>query len=231
MRRAFIRERSSKEIAVPHIPENIVTALIALISVTAGAMLANALTARRSSDEKIWELRRTAYGIVLAKFVSVDRVLDNADQIISQDKKAGVVSPAAAKYYELLGRYSAEVRGLYADNYLVLSEEFIDLLEEFLRTLDNTDPALNVSEEYEIFAAAVRAARPKLLQQAKSELRLRVKRQLRWPWKRSSQPVIFPAKPSLISRLDALANRDAEDESDRESAMKRIEHDPDPRKL
>ncbi len=177
MRRAFIRERSSKEIAVPHIPENIVTALIALISVTAGAMLANALTARRSSDEKIWELRRTAYGIVLAKFVSVDRVLDNADQIISQDKKAGVVSPAAAKYYELLGRYSAEVRGLYADNYLVLSEEFIDLLEEFLRTLDNTDPALNVSEEYEIFAAAVRAARPKLLQQAKSELRLRVKRQ------------------------------------------------------
>ena len=112
-----------------------------------------------------------------------------------------------------------------------MSEEFIDLLEEFLRTLDNTDPAVNVSEEYEIFAAAVRAARPKLLQQAKSELRLRDKRQLRWPWKRSSQPVIFPAKPSLISRLDALANRDAEDESDRESAMKRIEHDPDPRKL
>ena len=100
------------------------------------------------------------------------------------------------------------------------------MLEEFVRTLDSTDPALNVSEEYEIFAAAVRVARPKLLQQAKSELRLRDKRQLRWPRKRSAQPVIFPAKPSLISRLDALAKRDAEYESDREAAMKKIEHDP-----
>jgi hypothetical protein len=53
-------------------------------------MLANAFTARRSSDEKIWELRRTAYGIILAKFIAIDRVLDNADQIISKDKEVGL---------------------------------------------------------------------------------------------------------------------------------------------
>ena len=70
-------------------------------------MLANALTARRSSDAKIWELRRTAYGIILAKFIAIDRALDNADQIISKDKEVGLVSPSSAKYYELLGHYSA----------------------------------------------------------------------------------------------------------------------------
>jgi hypothetical protein len=151
----------------------VVTALTTLVSGAMGAILTNVLNARRSTDEKIWELRRTAYGNILAELSAVERILRSADEYIQENEMGYFEGKVSRAHDESIAQHMELVRKSYTDNYLILSNRFIRLFEEFLRSLDHGNPYLNPPEEHDIFAAAVRGTRPKLLQQARNEMPLR----------------------------------------------------------
>jgi len=152
---------------------DIVTALTNLVSGAMGAILTNVLNARRSTDEKLWELRRNGYGVILAELSAIERILSSADEYMQENETRYFDEKVSRAHDERIAWHMELVRKSYTDNYLILSDRFIGLFEEFLRSLDHGDPNLIPTEEHEIFAAAVRAARPKLLQQARNEMPLR----------------------------------------------------------
>jgi hypothetical protein len=139
----------------------------------AGAVLTNTLSSHHSNEEKIWELRRVACGSILAKLTEVEWVLDNADEYIQQDEMRYFHEDISNKHKEIIANHMISVRKSYTDNYLILSDRFIALFEDFLRSLDDRYSNLLPPEEHEKFAVAVRTVRPKLLQQARSEIPLR----------------------------------------------------------
>ena len=152
---------------------SVVTAVTTLASVVVGALLTNLLNAGRSTDEKLWELRRIAYGSILAELKAVEWVLESADECISEDEYRYFDAELSRRHNETMSNHMQVVRKSYLDNYLTMSDRFIAVFEDFLRSLDDRDPNLMPPEEHEKFADAVRAARPKLLQQARSEMPLR----------------------------------------------------------
>ena len=154
---------------MPDIPASvIVTAVTTLVSGALGAFITNVLNSRRSTDEKIWELRRTSYGSILAELAAVESVLDDIDSDIVLGRH--FTQEITNTYNKETGTHLESARKAYTDNYLILSERFIELFEDFLRSLNYE--VQYPPEEYKVFSGVIRAARPKLLQQARSEMPL-----------------------------------------------------------
>ena len=165
----------------------IVSTGTALLSGVTVAYFTNKFSARRSTEEKIWELRRATYGLILAELAAAELILEELDRYI-------LLNPASNPndilngFHIRPGFHLNTARKAYTDSYLILSDCFIKLFEGFLLSFDNVDD-LSPSEEYKIFSAAIREGRPKLLQQARSEMPLRggvrdgVRR--RMPWRRA----------------------------------------------
>ena len=49
----------------------VVAAVVTVVGTIVGVVIANRMTASRSYNEKIWELRRSAYGFILAELGAV----------------------------------------------------------------------------------------------------------------------------------------------------------------
>jgi hypothetical protein len=166
-----ITERDS----MPDIPAGvIVTAITTLASGGISAIITNALNVRRSTQEKLWELRRVAYGSILAEMRSVEYVLDAAEEHIQEDEMRYFHGEISNRHNETISGHMSVVRKSYMDNYLILSDAFISEFEVLLGSLDDRNPNLDPSEAHEQFASAVRAARPKLLRQARTEMPVRL---------------------------------------------------------
>jgi hypothetical protein len=142
---------------MPDLETIFVSTITALLSGVTVAYFTNKFSASRSTEEKIWELRRASYGRILRDAASITLDVSNA-------------------YNRRTGTHLESARKAYTDSYLILSNRFIDLFEEFLLSFDNVDD-LSPSEGHKIISAAIRAGRPKLLQQARSEM----PRRTRWP--------------------------------------------------
>src|SRR4051794_9359236 len=110
----------------------VVTTITSLISGMLAAFLTHLLTARRSTREKLWDLRRVAYGTILAELHAVERVLDTALEYISEDEDSYFHGPAFPKYNEIISTHMSYAKQAYTNNYLILSAAFITLYEEFL---------------------------------------------------------------------------------------------------
>jgi hypothetical protein len=153
----------------------VVTAVTTLVSGALAAFLTSLLTARRSNDEKIWEMRRIAYGIILAELLAVERVLDDAAEYIEEDKSRYFHGKEAESHNTIINRHMLAIRKSYTENYLVLSDPFIAIFEAFTHQLraSSTNQNLMPFEYLSDFEKAVRLARPKLLTQARSEMPLR----------------------------------------------------------
>ena len=55
----------------------------ALGGVIVGAFLTNWLTYRRSTNEKLWHLRRESYGVILAELAGIDRICRAAEEYMT----------------------------------------------------------------------------------------------------------------------------------------------------
>src|ERR1700730_13063322 len=103
---------------------------------------------------------------ILAELTAVERVLGSADEYIAQEETRYFHDDnddnISRRHSKVISSHMDIARKSYVDNYLIMSERFIALFKTFLRSLDNENPNLSELEEYEEFAAAVRAARPKL---------------------------------------------------------------------
>ncbi len=151
----------------------LVTAITTLVSGALGAILTNALTARRSIDEKLWELRRAGYGAILAELGAIEVILDLADEYIRENEIRYFGEDVSRMHNENISEHMRLLRRSYTDNYLICSDKFIGIFENLLHSLDSRDLNLMPPEEHEMFSSAVRAARPKLLRQARDEMPVR----------------------------------------------------------
>jgi hypothetical protein len=141
-----------------------------MLYVIIGAIITYMLNVRRSTHEKLWELRRVAYGSILAEMKYVEYVLDSADEYIKKDEMRYFAGQAFIHHNAAIGKHMLTVRKNYMDNYLILSEKFISEFDLLLNYLDSTYPDFDPQEEHTHFASAIRAAQPKLLRQARSEM-------------------------------------------------------------
>ena len=144
-------------------------ALVTAIATLVGVILGNRLTYARSSAERLWDLRRQAYGVILTELAAVDRISHNANQYIA----SGVDDYWEGKYFAddvaKIGAHMRVVRARFSDDYLILSDEFIRLFEKFIADLDSGDPMVAGRQEHIRSRNVITRHRPVLLTQARTE--------------------------------------------------------------
>jgi hypothetical protein len=79
------------------------------------AFLTSALGARRSKDEKFWELRRVAYGSILAELIAVEWVLDTAEEYIAEDACRYFQGDASSRHNELISCHMQLIKIIYRE--------------------------------------------------------------------------------------------------------------------
>jgi hypothetical protein len=146
------------------------SAIISALSALGGAFIGSHLSYQRTSKEKIWDLRRQAYGVIIAELAQIESILDDASEYIAQD---------APRYFEeVVGKHNEKISAhfsiadkKFSDDYLVLSDEFIAIYTA-MKNEYSQDPyeILTPEDDHEKFSAAIRKYRPKLLVQARTEI-------------------------------------------------------------
>ena len=158
------------------IPENLITAISTLSGAVIGAWLASG----RAHKEKVWDLRRQAYGVILSEIAMIDRIMDRVQAMLADDSFRYFDSPERPANEEKIGDHWTKAAQRFADDYLVLSAEFISIFEKL--ELDNSEES-NESwpEEQDRFASNIKSARVLLAAQARNEVTKPPTRWLRWP--------------------------------------------------
>jgi hypothetical protein len=161
------------------IPSNVVTVLGTL----AGAVLGGNLAARRTYSEKVWDLRRAAYGLIVSEIARIERINDFRDAMMSENSHAYFDSEVR-KDHDEVGKHWAKATQRFADDYLVLSDEFIALFEKMESDADEEEPNEIWPEEMERFFNTIKTARPLLMAQARREVIKRPTwRSVFWPFR------------------------------------------------
>ncbi len=145
---------------------NLITAVTAIVAVVVG----NKLAYSRSSEEKVWDLRRQAYGVILAELAAVERICDYADELIAQDELRYFHGDHHGVHQSQVAEHIATVRQRFSEDYLIISETFITLVERFFDELGGGSPNEAPPEEHERISATVRESRLRLMAQARSEI-------------------------------------------------------------
>lgn len=159
---------------------SIITAVATVIAV----VVANKLSFARSNREKIWELRRQAYGAILAQLAAITRICEHADQYIQEDLMHYFHSERYTDDCTRTAEGMTAIRNRFSDDYLIISDPFIARMEDFLADLEGDDPNATPPEEYRHFATTVSKHRPLLLRQARKEMAEPARRLWHTPWLR-----------------------------------------------
>jgi len=145
---------------------SLVTAAATVVCV----VIANMLTFKRSSREKIWDLRRQAYGAILSALATVERICDSADEYIQEDEERYFHGDDYRRHNSQIAEQMSIARRRFADDYLVFSDEFVALFEKFTRALSDGDLFATPPEEHDHFVEVLRECRLLLLSKARSEI-------------------------------------------------------------
>jgi hypothetical protein len=62
----------------------IITTLLSICGTVAGVILGSRLSYRQSFKEKIWDLRRVAYGVILSELAAIEHICASADEYINE---------------------------------------------------------------------------------------------------------------------------------------------------
>ncbi len=120
-----------------------------------------------------------AYSCILSQLAAIEAVLDIADKYMEEDPSRYFASEIINSHDAAIAEGMKTVRKTYNESYIILSDAFAKLYEGLMRRLnEEQDPNGCRLDEHEAFSAAIRAVRPKLLKQAKSEMPVR-----RTPWR------------------------------------------------
>jgi hypothetical protein len=151
----------------------IVAAIVTVIGTIAGVVIANRLTYSRSSKEKLWDLRRPAYGQILSELGEVESICDDADEYINErDFQEYHASKAYNRHNQEIAEHMTLVRKRFSDDYLILSEDFIAIYSELTNEMRSDPCNSSPDEEHDSFAAAIRKHRPRLITLARREMAL-----------------------------------------------------------
>lgn len=145
----------------------LITGALALFSVWFGSWLSSSSNQRQKS----WELRRAAYGPILAELSWIERICDRADEFISEDPIKYFESKARDRHNDEIAERLHRADKRYADDYLIMSREFISLYAQMRSEMQaSSDPNTEWLEEHEGFEAAIKKFRPLLTKQARKEI-------------------------------------------------------------
>src|SRR5688572_27076503 len=116
---------------------NIVTAVATVIAV----VIANRLTFSRTNKEKLWDLRRQAYGVILTELAAIERVYVEVDGFIEMHgEEEYFQSEQLHDDSKIIAEHLTKANNRFADDYLIMSAEFIQIYERMLDDLHNVDP-------------------------------------------------------------------------------------------
>jgi hypothetical protein len=156
----------------------IVDTLIPAAVGLAGVLLGSWLTAKRSSREKLIDLRRESYGRILSDLWEVERLCDIANEYISETGGENYFSSESdRKSDEKIYTYVQSIRKRFTDDYLIISDEFRSLYEAMNdETASSSDDHLDPEDQHDHFDSVVRKHRQLLLTQARKETMTRNQR-------------------------------------------------------
>jgi hypothetical protein len=148
---------------------NVVTGIATVIAV----VIANRLTYSRSTKERLWDLRRQAYGVILAELGAADRIIHGANKYIA----SGVGDYFESKYFaddiKKTGEHMKVAHDRFSDDYLIFSDDFVRIFEAFLGERDDAGPNVAGHNEHLRRRSVITKYRPLLLAQARSEMKIR----------------------------------------------------------
>jgi hypothetical protein len=145
-------------------------AVIAAIIGLGGLLIGSKLTYARSSKEKFWDFRRQAYGIILSELAVVERICNNADEAMQEvGKPTYFNSSSYQKDNHEIAQHMTIVNRKFSEDYLTLSNKFLELFETFRSELWSSDDVIPPNE-HERFASAIRKYRLLLMDQARREI-------------------------------------------------------------
>jgi hypothetical protein len=81
-------------------------------------------------------------------------------------------SASFADDVEQIGKHISVVRGRFSADYLIFSDEFVRMFEAFLGELDDADPNVAGYDEHLRGWSIIAKYRPRLLAQARSEIKI-----------------------------------------------------------
>lgn len=149
---------------------SLIGGLIAIVALVIG----NRLTYARSSKEKIWDLRRVAYGQIISELGAIERVFNDANEYISErDYNEYWESKARVEHDAEIAKHMATITDRFSDDYLILSDKFIKAFTTFISETTKNNPNLLAPEEHEIFSEAVHKYRPLLTALAREEMNIK----------------------------------------------------------
>jgi hypothetical protein len=156
----------------PEIPYlNILTPITTVLAV----VIASRLSYGRAYKERVWDLRRQAYGLILSELAAIEQICDIADEEISETSVMSYFDGHHRRNEEQIREHMSAIRRRFADDYLILSDRFIALYEGLTKEM-MSDPYNSLPpDQHDTFCEAIRKYRPLLTSLARSETTIRNK--------------------------------------------------------
>jgi hypothetical protein len=142
----------------------------AVAGIVVGSVLGSWLTSGRTRKEKLWDLKRAAYGTILSEIASIDRIHSFADAMMSENMHMYFDSAQRREHEQRIAKHWDIARGRFADDYLVLSDEFIAIFEKLIADIEADEPNEMWPEEQERISNLVHEAKPRLVERARGEI-------------------------------------------------------------
>jgi hypothetical protein len=150
----------------------IITAGAAVLAVVIG----NRLSYARTYKEKIWDLRRQTYGVILSELAAVERICDDADGYISERGYEEYWNNKARERHDAeIANHMGIIQRRFSDDYLILSDAFIGLHDKLMKEMASDPYNALPPDEHETFSEAIRKYRPLLTTLARNEMKIQKK--------------------------------------------------------
>jgi hypothetical protein len=147
----------------------IITAITTASATVLAVVIANRLSYARTYKEKLWDLKRPAYGLILSELAAIEQICNTADEYI-QENQDRYFESVAEKHNAKIAKHFEAINKRIADDYLIMSEDFNALYDELMKKMAGDPFNDDTSEEHQKFTAAVRKYRPLLIALARSEM-------------------------------------------------------------
>lgn len=109
--------------------------------------------------------------MILSELGAVENVFNRADEYIQENEMRYFNSEFYSAHNKEIGEHCGVLNDRFSNDYLILSDEFIKLFEDYLND-GRGDVYCDPPEAHHAFAGSVRRWRPLLLAQARREMPL-----------------------------------------------------------
>jgi hypothetical protein len=147
-----------------------------------GVWLTNRLSYGRSTKEKLWDVRREAYGAILSELADIDRITKGADEWMDTMGQGEYLGSGAIDEDKVkINGHLKVIWKRYSDDHLIMSAAFISLFENFISEYDRGDPNDATHSKHLRRRKIITKNRALLLAQARREMEI----QRGWwrPWR------------------------------------------------